>query len=204
MKVPETKRQVRRLVGFFSYFRDYIPNFAEIAQPLTDLTKKRIPTKIPWGDKENEAFEELKNKLCQAVNQPLQIVDYSKPYVIEVDGSDSTVGAVLMQKVDGKCDKPVAFASQKLTPTQKAWSTIEKEAYASIWALDKFRGWIFGQSVTLYSDHNPLTYISESATKSSKLMRWYLALQQYDVTFCYKSGKSNVVADCLSRLNVEE
>ena len=83
-----------------------------------------------------------------------------------------------MQNVDGKCDKPVAFASQKLTPTQKAWSAIEKEAYASIWALDKFRGWIFGQSVTLYSDHNPLTYISESATKSSKLMRWYLALQQ--------------------------
>ena len=73
MKVPETKKQVRRIIGFFSYFRDYIPNFAEIAKPLTDLTGKRVSNKIPWGTKENQAFQTLKDKLCEAITQPISI-----------------------------------------------------------------------------------------------------------------------------------
>ena len=90
----------------------------------------------------------------------------------------------------GQGNRPIAFASQKLTATQKAWSTIEKEAYAAIWALQKFRNWIFGQPTTvIYSDHNPLTYITESSTKSAKLMRWLLSLQSYNVTFKYKEGR---------------
>ena len=146
----------------------------------------------------------MKAQLCQATMEPMQIVDFSKPYVIEVDSSNTTIGAVLLQTVEGQGNKPVAFASQKLTTTQRSWSTIEKEAFAAIWALDKFRKWIFNKSVTLYSDHNPLTYITESATKSAKLMRWALALQQYDVTFKFKAGRTNVVADCLSRLEVDD
>jgi len=165
---------------------------------LTDLTGKRIPNKVLWGEKENKAFEQLKTELCKATMEPVQIVDFSKPYV---DSSDSTIGAVLLQSMLEQGNKPVAFASQKLTSTQKSWSTIEKEAFAAIWALNKFRNWIFNKPVNVYSDHNPLTYINESATKSAKLMRWALALQQYDVVFKFKAGRANVVADCLSRLD---
>ena len=75
----------------------------------------------------------------------------------------------------------------------------EKEAYAAVWALKRFRNWIFGRSVTLFTDHNPITFLTESTPKSSKLMRWALAIQEYDVIFRYKPGKSNVAADCLSR-----
>ena len=96
-------------------------------------------------------------------------------------------------------EKPVAFISAKLTPTQRAWSTVEKEAYAAIWALKKFRNWVFGKRVTLFTDHNPITFLTGSAPKSAKLMRWRLALQEYDVVFSYKAGKNNVAADCLSR-----
>ena len=53
----------------------------------------------------------------------------------------------------------------------------------------------------MFTDHNPITYLTEAAPKSPKLMRWVLAIQQYDVTFCYKAGKANVVADCLSRVD---
>jgi len=61
---------------------------------------------------------------------------------------------------------------------------------------------IFGQPTTvIYSDHNPLTYITESSTKSAKLMKWLPSLQSYNVTFKYKEGRKNVVADCLSRLD---
>jgi len=202
MQVPETKKQVRRLIGFFSYFRDYIPNFAEIAQPLTDLTGKRVPNRVLWGEKENLAFEKLKEELCKATTQSMSIADFSKPYLIEVDSSANTVGAALLQYVEGQGNRPIAFASQKLTASQKAWSTKEKEAYAAIWALQKFRNWIFGQPTTvIYSDHNLLTYITESSTKSAKLIRWLLFLQSHNVTFRYKEGRKNVVADCLSRLD---
>jgi len=105
---------------------------------------------------------------------------------------------------EGQGHRPIAFTSQKLS-TQKAWPTIEKEAYAAIWALDKFSNWILGQPVTLYSDHNPLTYLTEATSKSPKLMRWALALQQYNVTFQYKESQKNIVAaaDCLSSLDRE-
>ena len=94
-----------------------------------------------------------------------------------MDSSANTVGAALLQSVEGQANRPMSFASQKLTTTQKAWSTIEKEAYAVIWALQKFRNWIFGQPTTvIYSHHNPLMYITESSTKSAKLMRWLLSL----------------------------
>jgi hypothetical protein len=66
-------------------------------------------------------------------------------------------------------------------------------------ALQKFKHWIFGRNVTLYSDHNPLTFLTETAPKSAKLMRWALALQELDVTFCYRKGSLNEVAECLSR-----
>jgi len=77
MQVPETKKQVRMLMGFFSYFLDYIPNFAEIAQPLTYLTEKRVPNKVPYGKEENLAFEKLKDELCKATTQSMSIADFS-------------------------------------------------------------------------------------------------------------------------------
>ena len=197
MKAPETKKQLRQILGFFSYFREYIPRFAEIAKPLTDLTSKRVPTRIPWGTEQAKALQDLKDKLCQATT--LQVIDFSKPFAIQVDASDYAVAGCLLQPTEDQGDKPVAFISAKLTPTQQAWSTIEKEAYAAVWALKRFRNWIFGKTVTLYTDHNPITFLTESSPKSSKLMRWALAIQEYPVTFRYKPSKNNVVADCLSR-----
>jgi len=96
MKIPETKRHVRKLIGFFSYFRDYIPNFADISKPLTDLTGKRVSNKIPLGTKENQAFQTLKDKLSEATTQPMSIADFNKPWIIQVDASSETVGAALL------------------------------------------------------------------------------------------------------------
>ena len=73
------------------------------------------------------------------------------------------------------------------------------ESYALIWALNRFRDIIFGAQVKIYCDHNPLQYIKECAPKSAKLLRWALALQEFDIEFEYKKGARNVVADWLSR-----
>jgi hypothetical protein len=123
----------------------------------------------------------------------------SKPFIIYCDSSNFCVGACLAQNIDGSEYSPVAFASAKLTKTQQGWSTIEKEAYAALWALQKFKQWIFGNKVTVNSDHNPITFLTETTPKSAKLMRWSLAIQEFDVHFKYKRGDMNTVADCLSR-----
>ena len=82
-----------------------------------------------------------------------------QPFVLHTDASGRAVGATLGQLDEMGMEQPLAFASQKLSPTQAAWSTIEREAYAVIWALNKYRDLIFGTRVTVYCDHNPLHYI---------------------------------------------
>ena len=82
-------------------------------------------------------------------------------------------------------ENPLAFISQKLTATQCQWVTIEREAYAIVWALERFRDLVLGHRITVYCDHNPLQYIKESATKSAKLLRWALALQEYSIEVKY-------------------
>jgi len=189
-------------MGFFSFFRDYITNFADTAKPLTDLTCKKIPAKLSdlWNETHEEAFQSLKSKLCQATQESLQIADFSKPFTIHVDSSGYAVSAVVSETTTEGNERPVAFGSSKLTNTQKSWPTIEKETYATIWALSKYRNWIFGKPVAIVTDHSPITFLAETAPKSSKLMRWALAIQEYDVTFGYKAGKHNVAADSLSRM----
>lgn len=200
LKEPETKKQVRQIVGLFSFFREYLPGFAGTIKPLTDLTSKRYGERIPFGSTEREALQQLKNMLCEAVNESLAIIDWSKPFSLFTDASDMAVGAALTQPNNEGHEYPIAFASNKLNTTQQKWATIEKEAYAALWALNKFKHWVLGAQIILYSDHNPLTYLTESSPKSSKLMRWSLALQEFNVEFRYIRGSLNLASDCLSRM----
>jgi len=172
-----------------------------VAQPLTEFTSKKYSGKIPSGEFLQQSFKELKRLLCKAAVELLYIVDFAKPFNLFVDASlHIAVSAVLTQTDDDGTELPRAFSSTNLSQAQMAWSTIEREAYAVLVALKKCRSWIFGTQVTVYSDHNPLQYLIESAPKSTKLTRWFLALQEFPLTFKYKSGKTNAAAECLSRL----
>ena len=128
------------------------------------------------------------------------IVDHTRQLSLFVDASEIAVGATLTQCDNQGRFRPTAFASSKLTPSQQRWSTIEREAYASPWALQKYKYGTFGTRIILYSDHSPITFLTEATPKSSKLMCWSLALQEFDVEFHYRCGKFNEAADCLSRM----
>jgi len=196
---PHTKSDVRKILGFFSYFRSYVPQFAQIAKVLTDLTQKDKPTKVIWTEIEEIAFRELKYRLCEECARiQLYIVDCSKPFGLLVDASGFTVGACLIQWDEQGGELPCSFASSKLNGSMLSWSTIEREAYGVIWALNKFRTWIFGAEITVFSDHNPLTYLTLNSPKSAKLTRWSLALFEFSVLWKYRKGKNHEVADCLS------
>ena len=206
LKRPETKSQVRQALGLFGWFRDYIPHYAENAIPLTNLTSKRVPNRIPWGNAEQRSFDKLKELLCKAVDQPLSIIDWKQPFNIYSDASDLAAGGVLSQTDDEGNERPIAFYSKKFNETQRAWSTIEREAFAVLEALKRFKMWIFGYKIHVYSDHNPLAYLTEAAPNSAKLLRWALALQNFDLCFHYQAGNSRAMAvpDCLSRLGSDD
>ena len=157
LKEPTTKKQLRQALGFFSFWRDYIPHFSEIAKCLTDLKCKHVPNNIQFSEEHCAAFQKLKAALCAAVSNPLHIIDPQKPFFIFVDSSSVAIGACLTQLHAGVY-RPIAFASAKLSDAQQRYSTIEQESYAALWALTKYRHWILGRDVTVFSDHCPITF----------------------------------------------
>ena len=182
-----------------NFYRVYIPNFSALALPLTDLTKKDLPNRIVFNDVQMKAFLLLKQKLCDYT--VLYAVDFSKPFHLFCDASDYAVGVALTQLSDDELSfHPVAFASSKLSPTQSRWSVIEKESYSLVFGLRKFAHILFGCKIIAWSDHDPLSYLSSVSPQSPKLTRWVLGLSQFDLEIRHIAGKTNAVADFLSRV----
>ena len=128
-------------MGLTGYYRDYLSHYAEIAAPLHDLTKKGKPNCVVWGDREENAFAVLKEKLlCKPL---LKLPDMQKPFVLRTDASDLGLGAVLLQTHDGELF-PVNYASRRLSNSEKNYSRIEHECLAIIWALKKFELCLYG------------------------------------------------------------
>jgi hypothetical protein len=195
---PTTKKLLRSFLGTCCYFRSYIPRYAEIAFPLTELTKQKQSSKIVFNSVELAAFNKLKSLLSSS---PVLItLDYSKPFYIYCDASEKGTGCVLLQGSNVEELRPIAYASKKFNETQSRWSVIEREAFGVIFALQQFEVIVFGYEIILFSDHNPLQFLTECIPKSSKLTRWMLALQRFNITIKHIPGNKNLMADLLSRL----
>ena len=150
MSRPRTKSELRKLLGAFSYYREYVPHFAGISKSLTDLTRKQTPNVLLWTDEHQYAFECLRTKLSSP--HVLRIPQFGKPFCLHNDTSGIAVGATLGQLDEEGFEQPLAFASQKLTGP----STIERKAFAIIWALNRFKDIVYGAKITVFCDHNPL------------------------------------------------
>ena len=174
---PKTKKALRSFLGLISFYREYVYGFAHYATPLTDLTKKNVKNKIQFTDCERVAFNTLKQLLCNAT--ALQTPDYDKEFIIHTDASDYAVAACLSQfNSDNSALRPIAFASKKLSDTQRRWSASERECFATIFALQSWDVIIYGCKIILYTDSSPLSFITSSVTSSSKLCRWSSKLCQ--------------------------
>ncbi|GFQ81034.1 CCHC-type domain-containing protein [Trichonephila clavata] len=126
--------------------------------------------------------------------------DANLPFQVHCDASDYDVGCCLTQQDTDGVYMPIAFASQKFTAKQKNWASIEKEAWAVLYGLNKFDRWIYGAKVEIISDHNPLKYLNQMTPKSPKLTRWALALQRWNHSITHRPGIQHRSADALSRL----
>jgi len=193
--IPTTTKQVKQFLGLTGYYRKMIRNYAKIAKPMTAML--RSDNKIDPTNKEYvDAFNTLKSLL---LNDPiLQLPDFNKDFCITCDASNFAIGAVLSQNFNGK-DLPISYASRTLNKHEENLSTIEKELLAIVWACKYFRPYIYGRKITILSDHKPLQYLHNMKTPNSKMLRWKCQLSDYDINIKYITGKSNVVADALSR-----
>ena len=195
MSPPSTVKEVRSFIGMCSYYRRYVPDFSKIAKPLTALTKKSA--EFNWTVKCQESFQTLKDAL--STSPILAFPNLEKKFYVYTDASDIAVGAVLVQEQE---DGPHAihYISSALTPTQGRWPIIEREAWAIIHAVRKFKPYLFGTEFIIRTDHKPLEYLFRSEIKNVKVQKWAMELGQYNCTIEYITGPKNVQADFLSRL----
>ena len=194
---PKSVKDVRSFVGMVSYYRRFIPNLAEIAQPLVALTRKYAHFK--WTEECQTAFDFIKESLTTV---PLLVYpDPNKPYVLYTDASDKCIGACLVQasEEDG-VEKPLYFLSHKLSDTQTRWSTIEKEAFAIYFALQKLDHYLHGAEFVIKCDHMPLKYVLDAPMQNRKIQLWVLSIAGYNCRVEYIPGPQNTCADLLSRV----
>ncbi|CAM4672458.1 unnamed protein product [Lepidochelys kempii] len=200
--VPKSKEQVQSFLGLAGYYRRFVPHYSQIAAPLTDLTKKKQPNAVQWTGKCQKAFNKLKATLMS--DPVLRAPDFDKPFLVTTDASERGVGAVLMQKGPDQEFHPVVFLSKKLSERESNWSVTEKECYAIVYALEKLRPYVWGRRFHLQTDHAALKWLHTVKETNKKLLRWSLALQDFDFDIQHISGASNKVADALSRESFPE
>jgi Reverse transcriptase (RNA-dependent DNA polymerase)/RNase H-like domain found in reverse transcriptase len=135
---PKTKKDVRKMIGFFNYYHSYVPQLAKLCVPFTNSLAKGKFNELVWTSVEEKAFEKLKSVLRDCVRANLYTAEWSKPFRIHCDSSKLAVGSSLVKWDDEGRQKPIAFESAKISGAQLAWAAIEKEAYAIVWLLNKF------------------------------------------------------------------
>ena len=195
---PTDRTQLRRFLGFSNFYRKFIKNFSLIAAPLNALTSPAVP--FLWTPEADEAFSTLKSLFTTA--PVLTMPDVTRQFVLEVDASESGVGAILSQR-SGEDDKlhPCAFFSRKLSSAEKNYDVGNRELLAIHDALKEWRHWLEGASLpfVVLSDHKNLVYLQSAKRLSPRQSRWSLFFTRFNFTISYKPGSENVKADALSR-----
>ena len=222
-KRPTTVGDLRKLLGFLSYYRMYLQDFSRIAKPIYELLQVKgnpvatqgklkkgkgaqLPSKTPiqWTDSHQTILEQLIDILSHP--PVLAYPDFELPFTLHTDACQQGLGAVLYQRQSGKL-KVIAYGSRTLTPAEKNYNlhSGKLEFLALKWAVcEKFRDYLFyAPSFTVYTDNNPLTYVMSTAKLNATGYRWVGELADFRFNLKYRPGKVNVDADTLSRLPLD-
>ncbi|GKB43064.1 putative reverse transcriptase domain-containing protein [Tanacetum coccineum] len=182
--------EIHQFLGLAGYYRRFIEGFSKFVKPMTKLTQKKF--KFVWGDKQEAAFQLLKQKLCSA--PILALPEGSEDFIAYCDTLKKGLGAVLMQR-----EKVIAYESRQLKIHEKNYATHDLELGAVVFALKIWRYYLYGTKCTMFTGHKSLQHILNQKELNMRQRRWLELLSDYDCEIRYHPGKANVVADALSR-----
>lgn len=192
---PKTQTQVRSFLGMANFYRRFIKNHSDIVAPLNALLRKDKKS-VVWTPNCEKAFETIKNALISA--PVLSYAKSSRPFILTCDASDLAISYILGQKDENGREYVIAYGGKALTEEERKWSRSDKECYAIIRGIQADRPYLTGTHFTIATDHRALVWL-QSAKHTGRLERWALKIQYLNFEIVHRPGKSNVVADCLSR-----
>ncbi|GKA80045.1 putative reverse transcriptase domain-containing protein [Tanacetum coccineum] len=160
---PKSPTEIRQFLGLAGYYRRFIEGFSKIAKPMTKLTQKKV--KFEWGDKQEAAFQLLKQKLCSA--PILALPEGSEDFIAYCDASKKGLGAVLMQR-----EKVISYASCQLKIHEKNYTTYDLELGVVVFALKIWRHYLYGTKCTVFTDHKSLQHILDQKELNMRQRRW--------------------------------
>ena len=224
---PSTIGDLRSLLGFFGYYRSYVPDFSRKFQPLYALLKTKDKDKdVAKGDEKARSkkkktqcsdskstiewtveMQQVVNETVDYLRSPTFLVfpDFDKPFILNCDASEKGLGAVLYQKYDGK-PRVVSFASRTLNEAEKKYHlhSGKLEFLCLKWAItEKFADYLGYAKFDVYTDNNPLTYVMSTAKLNATGLRWVAELSNFQFELHYRPGKNNGDADGLSRFPMD-
>ena len=196
---PTTVKGIRSFLGHAGFYRRFIKDFSKIARPLCRLLEKDI--KFNFDDSFKAAFEEIKIRLVQ---EPIMAApEWDQGFEMMCDASDFAMGAVLRQRKE-KIFRAIYYACRTFNEAKENYSTTEKEMLAIVFACEKFRPYILGSHIIVHTDHAAIKYLMSKKEAKPRLIRWVLLLQEFDLEIKDKKGCDNVIADHLSRVEINK
>lgn len=199
--IPSNVHELRRFLGLTSYFRRFVKNYAVRARPLSDLTRKN--TKFKWASEQQNAFEDLRDSLCD--NPVLKLYNpRAERTEVHTDTSSSGLAGVMLQADEGGVMHPVYYVSKKTTDVEAKYHSSKLELMAIVWVVERLRPLLIGLKFVVYTDCQAIVYLNVGKTQNSQIARWFHTLQEYDVEVKYRPGTKMVHVDALSRAPVRD
>ncbi|GFU81391.1 retrovirus-related Pol polyprotein from transposon 412 [Trichonephila clavipes] len=193
-KRPENLRELRIFLGLCTYYRKFVKGFSNIARPLHKLTESK--QKFQWTKECEDSFLQLKEALTSS---PILIYPQpDKPFILDTDASNESVGAVLSQEIDGQ-ERVVAYWSKCLSKPERNYCVTRKELLAIVKAIEHFHHYLYGQKFLLRTDHASLTWLMNFRNTEGQVARWIQRLNEYYFDIRHRKGSSHGNADALSR-----
>ena len=192
--VPENVTEIKSFLGLASYYRRFIPNFAQVARPLHKLTEANV--EFVWTPECQSSFQTLKTLLSTA--PVLAYPDFTAEFILDTDASNHGIGAVLSQVKDG-AEHPVAYASRTLTKAERNYCVTRKELLAVVEFVKQFRHYLHGPKFRIRTDHAPLRTVLQVREPEGQLARWIEFMSSFSYEIEYRAGQKHQNADALSR-----
>ena len=204
-RLPTTVKEIKQFNGIASYYRKFIPGFAKVMKPLTDMMSDKVQKqkgvtkrgRFTLGVEGVEAYDTIKRLLTSS--PVLMLPNFKKEFYVRTDASKYALGGVLFQLGDDNQEHPTQYTSRVMTDTEQRYSATEREMLAIYYCVRHWRPYLYGVRFNVYSDHKPLMGIKVNKDITGRLTRMILKLQEFDFEIHYTPGKDNGVADALSR-----